>query len=176
MKRRRYIGQNSFAKTFSTKTIRVDDSDLSGYASFLKIDEVHKPLIIDGFKYIDNGYSFLTFLPDGEHWCSHAIYDDTNTIIEWYFDITSKNAVDECGKPYYNDLYLDAALWPDGRVVILDEDELKDALDIGEITQADFDLAYATLDGLRDGGILEVPYIEALCVRLTVLFALYSER
>ena len=33
-----------------------------------------------------------------------------------------KNAVDD-GKPYYDDLYLDAALWADGRMVVLDEDE-----------------------------------------------------
>ena len=170
MERRKYIGQNSFAKTFSAKIIRVDDSAVSGYASFLKFEEVHKPLIINGLKYIDNGYSFVSFLPDNEYWCSHAIYDDNGDIIEWYFDMTSKNAVDEIGKPYYDDLYLDAALWPDGRIVILDEDELKDALDDGKITQEDFDLAYDTLAELKENGILKVTYIEALCAKLKLLF------
>lgn len=55
----------------------------------------------------------------------------TTEIVEWYTDITRKNAVDENRNPYCDDLYLDVALLPDGSVLVLDENELKNALDSG---------------------------------------------
>ena len=170
MERRRYIGQKKFAKVFFSEIIRVDEEDLKGYSSFLKIQEVHKPIIVGNFIICDNGYSMIEFLPDGEHWALEAIYDENNHIVEWYFDITSKNSIDKEGRPYNEDLYLDAVVMPDGQVLVFDEDELKEALHDGKITLEEFDMAYETLDKLREKGILDVAYLEALCSRLRLLF------
>jgi len=135
----------------------------------LKIEEIHQPFTVGDICLLDNDYSEIFFLPDGETWCLTAIYDANDDIVEWYFDITRKNAVDEDGKPYCDDLYLDAALLPNGQVLILDEDELKDALDNRKITQEDFDLAYATLNWLKRNKILKVAFMEKLCERLKLL-------
>ena len=70
-----------------------------------------------------------------------AFYNDNNEIIEWYFDV-AKNIGFENGSPYEDDLYLDVILRPDGKILLLDEDELKSALEESKITKEDFDLAY----------------------------------
>ena len=46
------------------------------------------------------------------------------------------------GIPYEDDLYLDVVLVPDGRIHLLDEDELDDAYKKREINQKEFDMAY----------------------------------
>lgn len=94
------------------------------------------------------------------------MYDQNHRIIEWYIDVVRKNAVDEEGHPYSDDLYLDAALMPDGSILIFDEDELKDALDHGKITQADYDMAYGVLNELIEDNILDLIYMESLCSKL----------
>jgi len=170
MDRRRYIGHKDFIKTFSLEIIRIDEADIKGYSSFLKIDEVHNPIIVDDFCICDSGYSMIEFLPDGENWSLEAIFDENDNIVEWYFDITKKNAVDEDGRPYNEDLYLDAVLMPDGQVLVFDEDELRSALDSNEITKKDFNMAYDTLNKLKDNGVLDVKYMTTFCIKLRLMF------
>lgn len=173
MERRKYLGRLNmdFVKSFSTKIVRVDEGNIKGYASLVIIDEVTRPRIVgEGTCLYDNGYSELNFLPDDEHWQLSAIYDGNGEIIEWYFDITRKNSIDEEGNPYCDDLFLDAALMPDGRILIFDEDEIKDALDNGMIAQSEFDMAYGVLKRLKDDKILDVEYMKTLCSRVRSLF------
>jgi len=180
MERKKYLGQYNkpFIKSITSKIVRTDTIGTPGYASLVQIDEVHYPCYI-GEKdsqicIADNGYSELTFLPDNENWQVVAIYDNHGNIIEWYFDITRKNSIDKNGTPYCDDLYLDAALLPNGRIFILDEDELENALHSGNITQADFDMAHATLQKLIADGIISVPYMEDFCAKLKSLLHLFT--
>jgi hypothetical protein len=99
-----------------------------------------------------------------------SMYDGEGKIIEWYFDITKANGVDEDGKPYYDDLFLDLVLLPDGQVITLDEDELLEALNNGIITREDYDLAYRVKDRLLDRRIVSLDYVIPLCDRLLALF------
>lgn len=174
MERRKYLGSanQDYIKTFKSEIIRVNEENIKGYASFIKIGEVHRPYMIGEFCLYDNGYSEICFLPDDENWCLWAIYNENDDITEWYFDITRKNSLDEEGKPYCDDLYLDAALLPDGKILILDEDEIKDALDNKKITQNEFDMAYDVLEKLKGNKILDVSYMKMLCSKLRLLFAL----
>ena len=64
MDRPRYIGQLKIAKDFSSKVIRVDEKDIKGYASFIKIHEVYHPIIVNDFCICYKGYSTTGFLPD----------------------------------------------------------------------------------------------------------------
>jgi predicted RNA-binding protein associated with RNAse of E/G family len=173
MERRRYLGRSwgEFFKTFSSKVIRVEDEHMKGYASFIKIDEVTRPYIVgDDTCIADNGYSTLTFLPDGENYCIEAIYDNYNKIVEWYIDITRINAVDEDGHPYFDDLYLDVVLLPDGQILTFDEDEIKSAFDSGKITNEDFEMAYDVLEKLKKNNILNVKHMEMLFLKVQILF------
>lgn len=69
------------------------------------------------------------------------MYNQNKEIIEWYFDI-SKEIGSENGVSYEDDLYLDVVVNPDGEIILLDEDELKEALDRLEISKEDYDMAY----------------------------------
>ena len=172
MERRKYLGRawKDFFKTFSSKVIRVEQDSVIGYVSFIKIEKVTRPYIVGTNTCIaDDGYSAITFLPDGENWCVEAIYDNHNRVVEWYFDITRVNTIDDEGNPYLDDLYLDAALFPDGRILVFDEDEIKDALDNGMITRRDFDMAHDVLRDLRENGIIDVAYMEKLFSKLRLL-------
>ncbi|NLG51669.1 MAG: DUF402 domain-containing protein [Chloroflexi bacterium] len=173
MERRKYLGgvYKDYIKTFQSETCRVDDQDIKGYVSLVRVGEVNRPFVVGEIYLYNNGYSELNYLPDDEHWYLSAIYDDSGNIVEWYVDITRKNAVDEEGRPYCDDLYLDAALMPDGKIRVLDEDEIKDALDQGNITRQEFEMAYRVLNELRAKQILGVAYMERLCSRLLSLFA-----
>jgi predicted RNA-binding protein associated with RNAse of E/G family len=174
MDRRKYLGRawgGDYFKTFTSKVIRVDEAKNNGYASLIQIEEVNRPYIVGENTCIaDNGYSAITFLPDGEFWCVEAIYNNNNNIVEWYFDITKENSVDEDGKPYMNDLYLDAALLPDGQILVFDEDEIKEALDNNTITQKEYEMVYDVLRELKEKNILDVAYMEKLFTELRVLF------
>ena len=69
------------------------------------------------------------------------MYNQNKEIIEWYFDI-SKEIGSENGVSYEDDLYLDVVVNPDGEIILLDEGELKEALDRLEISKEDYDMAY----------------------------------
>jgi len=173
LERRKYLGgvYKDYIKTFNSEMCRVDEQDVKGYVALLRIGEVNRPLIVGETCLYNNGYSELNFLPDDEHWQLSALYDDSGNIIEWYFDVTRKNAVDDEGNPYCDDLYLDAALMPDGKILIFDEDEIKNALDNGTITRHEFDMAYDVLNALKEKQVLDVTYMKKLCSRLILLFA-----
>ena len=176
MERPKYLGRydKDLIKSIISKTVRTDELGIAGYVAYVQIQEVHYPYMV-GEKgseicIANNGYSELTFLPDNENWQLTAIYDNHNEIVEWYFDITRKNSVDEKGNPYCDDLYLDAALMPDGRILIFDEAELKNALNNGNVSQQDFDMAHRVLKKLIDEKIIDKAYLSELCARLLSLF------
>lgn len=172
MERRKYLGRTNqkYIKTFISQTVRINENDLKGYAALIQIKEVHRPFIVGDTCLYNNGYSEINFLPDDEFWQLSALYDENGDIIEWYVDITKKNAVDDEGNPYCDDLYLDAALMPDGKLLILDEDEIKEALDNSKITKREFEMAYNVLNELKEKNILNVAYMETLCSKLSLLF------
>jgi len=176
MERRKYMGRayKDFYKTFTSKIIRVDVENIKGCASYVHIIEVNRPFVAGSegneICLTDNGYSELTFQPDAENWRLTAIYDNHGGIVEYYFDISRKNTVDEEGKPYCDDLFLDAALMPDGRVLILDEDELNNALTRGDISRNDFYMAHQILRDLINSKMFDLGYLKSLCAKLFSAF------
>ena len=148
MKRKFINGTNwDFLDVYSSKYIHIDEM-FSGYISLIKIDKVKQKITVDYEQselcLLDDGYKCLMFLPDNEKWCVSAVYNTSGEIVEWYFDMTKENSIDEWGNPFYDDLYLDIAVSPDFKVVILDEDELEEALLLKIITKSQYDMAYYT--------------------------------
>lgn len=139
------------------------------YASLISIEKVngrHAFPAEDGEICLgDEGYAWLTFLPDKCNWCMTAMYDDRGNAVEWYFDMTKANGLDEQGNPYQEDLYLDVVLLPNGSIKKLDEDELQEALDDGEITKPEFDMAHAVCDGLIREFICVPNAVASFCER-----------
>lgn len=135
------------------KQVRIEEDFFKGYACFLKLQNIQKPLIVNNGKeeicIRDNGYEWIEVYPDNGKYAITIMFDDNNNLIEWYFDI-SKNVGVENGIPYEDDLYLDLIITPNGERLVVDEDELLSARDNGVITQEDVDSAYLTLQLLDD--------------------------
>lgn len=78
-----------------------------------------------------------------EQFYNVRVFLDRNAeVLGYYFDISRGNGVEE-NIPYYDDLYLDIIHCPADNdfTVIVDEDELLDALKYWKITREEFDLA-----------------------------------
>lgn len=91
----------------------------------------------------DNNFKWLELYPENnKNVAWHATMNDKDEIIHWFFDIAKDSLITEEGVPYIKDLYLDIVWYPSGEFKLEDEDELQEALNKGEITKEDFDLAY----------------------------------
>ena len=77
------------------------------------------------------------------------LYNNKKEIIEWYFDI-AREIGNENGCPYEDDLYLDVVVNPNGEILLLDEDELKEAFDRLEVSQETYDMAYNEANNLME--------------------------
>ena len=122
---------------------RIDNEYFNGYITKLKILDIKNKWIIDNDRCIlDRNYIWMGIYPDKANYTITAMYDDKNNLKEWYFDISNNIGVGYDFIPYEEDLYLDLVLVPDGRYHVLDEDELKEALNTKEISKKQYELAY----------------------------------
>ena len=148
------------------KNIHFDNPDFKGNVSLLiakKIKpEFEKVAMNDGKQERTFGDDFkrLEFYSDNyKNSAMIAALNDKNEIINWFFDIAKNIGVTSDGVPYTEDLYLDIILYKSGSYEYVDEDELKEALDNGVITQEDYDLAYRVAEDIIkkvDGKIPEL--------------------
>lgn len=77
-------------------------------------------------------------------------FNEKKERLEYYFDISLKNGLDEDSKiPYYEDLFIDIVV-KNNEIEVLDEGELQEAFDIKEISKDEFILANKTKDLLID--------------------------
>lgn len=132
---------------------RVEEKYFNGYICLVKMKNVKKPWIVKDDELedciLDENYEWLEIYPDNEKYAITAMFDDNNNLIEWYFDIIKTNGV-ENGVPYIYDLYLDLVIKSNGKEVVLDEDELKEALNNRDISKDDFNMAYKTMKKIQD--------------------------
>ncbi|NLL38629.1 MAG: DUF402 domain-containing protein [Clostridiales bacterium] len=151
---------------YTYKITRVDDI-FKGFASHVNIKSTKRVVsfIHEGTPVIygARGYKWLIFLPEDDNWCMTAVYDDKNRIVEWYFDITRQNFIG-CEVPYFEDLYLDVVLNPKSGIKVLDEDELQEAFEKGQITSWEYEMALEVCTRLVNK-IKSVEFISSFCGR-----------
>lgn len=78
-----------------------------------------------------------------------------------YIDMIDEQGYDEDGVPYFYDLYLDLVVYTDGTVIEDDMDELQDALQIGDITQAQYEQALETSNKLKKGLLSDIDVFDS---------------
>ena len=170
MLKRRFA--NSVEGDFSSKYI--DDDFLKGYVCCNKL-RCDRPLIVyngaENVRIKDNDFTWLLVYPDNSNYAITIIFDDKMNLVEWYFDISKKIGV-ENDVPYEDDLFLDMVINPTGQVLIIDEDELLDAKMKGIVTDEDVELAYSTLNHLKDLYGQNLQYLKSLTKHLCELFDL----
>ena len=169
MLKRRYA--NNALGNYTQK--RVDEEYFKGYVCNLKFKNVEKPSIVNNgikeFCIRDNDYEWFEVYPDNGNYVITIMFDNNSNLIEWYFDVAKKVGL-ENGIPYEDDLYLDMTITPEGKKIILDEDELLEALNKGEITKEDVEFAYKILKEIESMYASNVPYLIELTNKFCELF------
>ena len=137
-------------KNFKYKNIHIKEENFTGDIYFYHFTEgVDKFVIPNGKCILDKDYKWLEFYDYNSKVKLTAFYDQNNKISEWYFDI-AREIGKENGLPYEDDMYLDVLVTDTGEIILLDEDELKDALDKKQITEVEFENAYKEAYQLMD--------------------------
>ena len=143
-------------KCILSKTQKIHNFDnelIKGFVSLIEIEKVTEPQIwrIDekNIPVCMEGYKWLTILPREEKYCITTMMNDKSEIILWYIDIIADQGIDGDGAPYYDDLYLDLIVYPNGIVIEDDRDELEQAWKDKDISTEQLELANETCDELK---------------------------
>ncbi len=120
--------------------------------SLIFLDEITAPLTVDSagkqVKIVEKDYSWLQIAEEGQKWWLTSMFDEHGTLLQLYFDITAGNLFDDTDNPRFRDMYLDIIMNTDGKICILDDDELSDALARGEITSDEYTQTHQACDEL----------------------------
>lgn len=150
--------------------MEVCDEHFCGQASLILIEEVTAPLekAYSGIsvKIVDQGYCWLQLAPKDKTYWLTVMLDEDGRVISYYFDITDCNELLESGDSYFVDLFLDVVMLPGGRLYLLDEDELEEALQQGDINQQQFDKACETARMLLCGLENREKELESYCLQM----------
>ena len=128
-----------------------DNEDFKGNISLLKAVKVKEKLMVgeNNLVVLDDGYKWLELYPeDNKNIAVSVCLSDKDEILEWYFDIAKDTKLTEKEIKYINDLYLYVIMSKDGKIKMVDEDELQEALDTNDITKEDYNLAYTVANSL----------------------------
>lgn len=149
-------------KSKDLRGINVDSEIFRGYIGFIDIKEVSEKQIWkfngENITVCDKGIKWLSILPQDDFYCITAMMNEEDDILLWYIDMIAGQGIDVDGVPYFDDLYLDLVVYPDGTIIVDDMDELEDALAKGDITQIQFNLAISTSNGLQNGILSNIEF------------------
>lgn len=152
--------------------MKVDTEGFKGHIGRLDILEVSEPQVwrFNGEKITvcDKGLKWLSILPGEDYYCITAMLDETEQVLLWYIDMIAEQGVAE-GIPWFDDLYLDLVVYPDGTIKVDDLDELEEALENREITEGQFHLAVETAKRLQEGLLSNVDRFQeftGMCLEL----------
>jgi uncharacterized protein len=131
------------------KTYRAVHCDLESFRGWvieLEMVRVLEPLVWMNrgveVNISDVGNTWRRYLPDGANHLITEMRDRDHQVQQWYIDIVFEHGIDTDGRLFYDDLYLDLIVSPDGQVEVHDADELEAALKAGAISREQFDLAW----------------------------------
>lgn len=88
-------------KLNSCKMIKLNKLGINYYIFAMNIKEIKSTAIENDEIILNNGYSYIQILPIENYYTLTMIYDEKGRIINYRFDITFNNFVDERGLPFY---------------------------------------------------------------------------
>jgi predicted RNA-binding protein associated with RNAse of E/G family len=116
-----------------------------GRESVLKIHKVIAPLWVkEGYGEIciaDAGHTWVQVACEGQPYWLTAMFDRDDRFLQIYFDIARPPCFDDADDPTIEDLYLDVVLTSGLELVVMDGEELDEALETGEIDRKTYDYA-----------------------------------
>ncbi len=151
--KRRYGDRSNWSRITERRYAQrvIADRDFHGYATLIEMEKVSEPLVVTyGDKevcIVDDGYSWLQQFPHGNNHVVTTVFDENGKVVQWYIDICLDIGKED-GVPWFDDLFLDIVILPTGEVIVLDEDELEEALVSGIINQELHNLAWREVNRL----------------------------
>ena len=130
-----------------------DAAIFDGHIALIEIDEFLRPpawiaLPDRSTHFVGKGWAILQHFPTDQRHVITTMFDADDSVKLWYIDIIRAQGLDDAGIPWFDDLYLDIVVLPDGSRHVLDADELDEALTAGAITRDDRALAWAETERL----------------------------
>lgn len=120
--------------------------------SVLTIRRITEPLVVcngaELVTIVEQGYRWVQIAREGAFVWLTAMFDEQGKFLQVYFDITAGNSFEAPDNPSFRDMYLDVVVTATGEIIVLDQDELDEALAQGEITAAEHDHAEAVCRAL----------------------------
>lgn len=149
------------------KNYYIHDEEFKGNVSVLKLIKTSKEWHVDEEErcIFASGYTWVEIYPENENYCITIMLDENLKTKEWYFDMSKQNGIED-GVPYEDDLYLDVVIIPNGKVNILDENELESAYKNNEISEEEFKLAYKAKDVVIERYANDIEKLEELTNRI----------
>lgn len=118
--------------------------EFKGHVTLLHLKKVAAPLTVryDDLHIClaDDGYFWLQHFPANEKYSVTTMFDDKGEIVQWYIDICYQIGFDQV--PWLDDLYLDLIVFPSGKIIQKDRDELDEALTQGVINKVLYNQAW----------------------------------
>ena len=131
--RRRYIPYETVDISADELLFRSDDLLVTRWTCIKPRPDFYGGI---SFTFLNRGYKLGRF------------YDKDGQFLYWYCDIV-EIVYDELSDTYtLNDLLLDIKIFPDGRVILLDAEELAQAIEEGLVTGKQVCMSLRTLDSL----------------------------
>ena len=132
---------------------KVNDDRYVGYIAVTDIIETSEDMYVPREGREDecifaSGMKRLRVFPTNAHYTINAVYDSNFNFIEFYMDISNKVGINEDNIPYMEDLYLDVVYTRKDEIIILDEDELNEALNNNEISKEQYNMCIKQKDEL----------------------------
>jgi Uncharacterized conserved protein len=144
----------------------IDSAEIKfhGIAGVVYFDEVSRATFWGKRKVVDVKMKWLHIMPYNENYIITAMLDENSNVVLWYIDIIAGHGYADDGVAWFDDLYLDLVLYPNGKYKIQDMDELREALRTKDITKAQYDTALAAMSKLRCTVTRDIPAFTAYCM------------
>ncbi|KFN04290.1 DUF402 domain-containing protein [Bacillus clarus] len=144
---KRKYGDGSTWKRLIEKTYAVKQVE-EGMLGILQMKKVKEPSYkaYNGKELciVDDEYTWGQYFINDKNFAITAMLDEQKNLVQYYIDVAKEYKIDEHGLPYFDDLYLDVVLLPNGEIYLLDEDELEAAYRTKDISKEEYDLAWHT--------------------------------
>jgi predicted RNA-binding protein associated with RNAse of E/G family len=146
----------------------IEEENIRGVASLLFIKKVEQPSFKEyknkiTVKIADEKFYWLQLAIENENYWITAMYDENKKLIQYYIDITEKNVIDTKEDSYFYDLFLDVVILNTGEIILLDEDELEEALKEKVINHEQYELAYNKAKNIMEFISKEKDKLEYFC-------------
>lgn len=142
----------------------IETDSFNGITGVIYFDDVSPPTSWGDVKVIDKGMKWLDIMPFDENYFITAMIDEKNHIVKWYIDIIAGYGACDDGVYWFDDLYLDVVVTPEGKIDVHDMDELEEALEIGDISSEQFSDAVAAKDKLLNSVVNNICEFERFCM------------